>query len=134
MSEVTRGGEGLKRRGDGADIADMATIRATCPACGDVKLRSRDLMVRVCAETDLGTYQFACPRCGEPVAREATPRILSLLVSAGVPTEVWHQPAELLEPHAGPPITIDDVLDFHLLLERDGWFDRLAESVGDTGT
>ncbi|MFA5884450.1 MAG: hypothetical protein WDA60_11410 [Acidimicrobiia bacterium] len=98
-----------------------------------MKLRSRDLMVRVCAETDQGTYQFSCPRCGDPVAREATPRILSLLVSAGVPTEVWHQPAELLEPHLGPPISADDALDFHLLLEQDGWFDRLAESVGDTG-
>jgi rRNA maturation protein Nop10 len=111
----------------------MATIKATCPVCGDVKLRSRDLTVRVCAETDEGTYGFACPRCGEPVDRAATPRILSLLVSAGVRTEVWHQPAELLEPHEGPPISADDLLDFHLLLERGDWFDRLAESVGDQG-
>lgn len=112
----------------------MATIKASCPACGDVRLKARDLLVRVCAETDAGSYSFACPRCGEPVAREATPRILALLVSAGVRTEVWHQPAELLEPHAGPPISVDDLLDFHLILGRDDWFDRLTESVGDTGT
>lgn len=111
----------------------MATIKATCPECGDVKLRSRDLTVRVCAETDAGTYTFACPRCRGRVARDATPRILSLLVSAGVRTEVWHQPAELFEHREGPPISADDVLDFHLVLGRDGWFDRLAESVGDTG-
>ena len=111
----------------------MATIKATCPLCGDVKLRSRDLVVRVCAETDEGTYSFACPRCREHVAREATPRILSLLVSAGVRTEVWHQPAELFEPHEGPPISADDLLDFHLMLEGPDWFDRLAESVGDPG-
>ena len=112
----------------------MATIKATCPVCGDVKLRSRDLMVRVCAETDEGTYSFACPRCRQPVARDATPRILALLVSAGVRTEVWHQPAELFEHHEGPP---------HLgrrppRLPPDArtthdWFDRLAESVGDPG-
>lgn len=112
---------------------DMATIKATCPGCGDVKLRSRDLTVRICAETDAGTYTFACPRCREHVARDATPRILSLLVSAGVRTEVWHQPAELAEPRSGPPISADDVLDFHALLQRDDWFDRFAESVGDTG-
>jgi predicted RNA-binding Zn-ribbon protein involved in translation (DUF1610 family) len=112
----------------------MATIKATCPGCGDVRLRARDLRVRVCAETDAGSYSFACPRCGEPVTRDATPRILSLLVSAGVRTEVWHQPAELREPRTGPPITADDLLDFHLLLAGDDWFDRLAEAVGDTGT
>ena len=111
----------------------MATIKATCPACGDVRLRSRELTVRVCAETDEGTYTFACPRCRAIVAREATPRILALLVSAGVRTEVWHQPAELFEPHDGPPISADDLLDFHLVLERADWFDRLAESVGDAG-
>jgi len=90
-------------------------------------------VVRVCAETDEGTYSFACPRCREHVAREATPRILSLLVSAGVRTDVWHQPAELHEAHEGPPISADDLLDFHLMLDRDDWFDRLAESVGDPG-
>lgn len=109
----------------------MAMIKATCPECGDVKLRSRDLTVRVCAETDQGSYTFACPRCRERVAREATPRILSLLVSAGVHTEVWHQPAELLEPRDGPPISVDDLLDFHLMLECDDWYGRLSESVGD---
>lgn len=112
----------------------MATIKATCPGCGDVKLRPRDLRVRVCADTDEGTYAFACPRCRGLVAREATPRILSLLVSAGVHTEVWHQPAELFEHHEGPPISADDLLDFHLMLEQPGWFDRLAETVGDPGT
>lgn len=111
----------------------MATIKATCPVCGDVRLRSRDLTVRVCAETDEGSYTFACPRCRERVARDATPRILSLLVSAGVRTEVWHQPAELQEPRTGPPISADDLLDFHMILTRDDWFDGLAESVGDAG-
>ena len=124
----------LKAAPQGADRFSMATIRAACPACGDVKLRSRDLTVRVCAENDLGTYSFVCPRCAEPVARDATPRILALLVSAGVRTEVWHQPAELAEHPDGPPLTNDDLLDFHLLLNQDGWFDRLADAVRDTGT
>jgi predicted RNA-binding Zn-ribbon protein involved in translation (DUF1610 family) len=112
----------------------MATIRAACPTCGDVKLRSRDLTVRVCADDDHGTYSFACPRCGDSVRRDASPRILALLVSAGVRTEVWHRPAELLEPREGPPLTSDDLLDFHLLLNEPGWFDRLAETVGDLGS
>jgi hypothetical protein len=96
-----------------------------------VKVRSRDLLVRVCAETDLGTYSFTCPQCGTAVVRDATPRILALLVSAGVHAVVWHQPAELLERRDGPPISCDDILDFHLGLERDDWFARLVESTGD---
>ncbi len=104
----------------------MATIRAACPRCGDVRLRPRDLTVRVCADDDQGSYAFSCPGCGTPVQRDATPRILALLVSAGVRTEVWHRPAEIAERRSGPPLTSDDLLDFHLLLRGDDWWDRLV--------
>jgi len=99
-----------------------------------VRLRSRDLTVRVCADSDSGTYTFDCPRCGDVVARDASPRILALLVTAGVHAEVWYQPAEILERPDGPPLTADDLLDFHLLLNEDGWFDRLAEYRHDGAT
>ena len=111
----------------------MATIRAACPRCGDVKLRSRDLVVRVCADTDDGTYAFTCPRCSNAVVRDASPRILALLVSAGVHADVWHQPAEMRELREGPPITADDLLDFHFLLSEDGWFERLVDASHDGG-
>ena len=41
----------------------MALIRATCSDCGDVELRSRDLRVRTCQDTDEATYLFRCPVC-----------------------------------------------------------------------
>jgi hypothetical protein len=110
----------------------MASIRAACPTCGDVKLRSRDLTVRVCADDDHGTYSFVCPRCDVTVIRDASPRILALLVTAGVHAEVWHRPAELLERRDGPPFTADDLLDFHLLLTSDGWFDHVADTTRDS--
>ena len=34
--------------------------------------------------------------------------------------------AELLEAHAGPTLTYDDLLDLHLLLERPDWWSRLV--------
>lgn len=123
--------EGLKACRFGAEAIHVASIRASCPWCGDVKLRPRDLTLRVCADTDHGTYSFVCPRCGDRVARDASPRICALLVSAGVQTEVWRRPAELLEPRLGPPLTVDDLLDFHLLLAEEGWFDRFVETVRD---
>jgi hypothetical protein len=43
--------------------------------------------------------------------------------------EVWRLPAELNETHVGPPLSPDDLLDFHLLLGEDGWFDEVEAMV-----
>lgn len=107
----------------------MTTIRASCPSCGDVQLQARDLLVRVCLDDDQGSYCFLCPGCSLAVAKEASSRIVDLLVSSGVRKEVWRLPAELTEPRVGPPIDHDDLLDFHLLLGRADWFDRCASTV-----
>ena len=108
----------------------MTTIRASCPTCGDVELTVKDVTVRVCAEDNSGTYSFTCPQCTVAVSKPAEPRIVDLLVSSGVRMSVWHLPAEMFEPHAGgEAISHDDLLDFHELLEDDGWFSRLSGMV-----
>lgn len=107
----------------------MTTIRASCPTCGDVELTAKDLSVRVCADDNRGSYAFTCPICRLAVAKDAEPRIVDLLASSGVRVRVWHLPAELAETHEGPRLTHDDLLDFHQVLQEDGWFDRLAETV-----
>ena len=43
--------------------------------------------------------------------------------------QVWRLPAELHEAHHGSAFVPDDLLDFHLLLQEDGWFEQLADSV-----
>jgi hypothetical protein len=63
------------------------------------------------------------------VAKDASKRIVDLLVSSGVRMEVWRLPAELGETKAGPPLSPDDLLDFHLLLGEDGWFDDVEAMV-----
>ena len=107
----------------------MTTIRANCPGCGDVQLTADDLTVRVCADDERGSYCFRCPDCRRAVAKEASRRIVDLLVSSGVRMQVWKLPAELSESRIGPALTPDDLLDFHLLLADDGWFQELAEEV-----
>ncbi len=107
----------------------MTTIRANCPSCGDVQLRAEDLTVRVCSDDEAGSYTFRCPACAQAVAKDASRRIVDLLVSSGVRMEVWRLPAELTEPRVGPPISPDDLLDFHLLLGEPGWFDQVADMV-----
>lgn len=105
----------------------MTSIRAHCPDCGDVHLRAGDLTVRVCSDDEAGSYTFRCPACDQPVSKSASTRIVELLVSSGVRMQVWRRPAELSERHHGPTLTPDDLLDFHLRLEREDWFEDLAE-------
>jgi hypothetical protein len=108
----------------------LATIRASCPTCGDVELTSRDVVVRVCAADNAGAYAFRCPSCRMAVSKQAEPKIVDLLVSSGVRLSVWHLPAELSEPHYGDAISYDDLLEFHYAIQRPGWFERLVSSVG----
>jgi hypothetical protein len=109
----------------------VATIKAECPGCGAVRLRVPDLTVRVCADDDRAAYRFRCPSCEAAVVHDASPSICALLISVGVREEVWRLPAELREQRVGPALTPDDLLDFHLLLEREDWADDLAALVGE---
>jgi hypothetical protein len=111
----------------------MTTVRAQCPACGDVALEIDDLTVRVCDDgVTSGAYRFRCPGCRDTVTRPASERIVDLLVSAGATHETWRWPAELSERPGGPPLTPDDLLDLHVMLDDDGWFDLLVALVRRT--
>ncbi|MFM7270620.1 MAG: hypothetical protein ACKO2C_03160 [Actinomycetes bacterium] len=108
----------------------MTTIRANCPDCGDVQLKVADVTVRINAEDEAGSYAFRCPSCTVTVVKDASRRIVDLLVQSGVEQQVWRTPAELLEPHfSGPAISADDLLTFHELLDSETWFADLEEMV-----
>ncbi|HMS25164.1 MAG TPA: hypothetical protein PKB15_05705 [Acidimicrobiia bacterium] len=107
----------------------MTTIRANCPHCGDVQLRATDLTVRITSGVEHGSYTFICPSCERAVAKDASKRIIDLLMSTGVDVQVVKPPAELNETHVGPAIDADDILDFHLLLQDDSWFDELTHNT-----
>ena len=107
----------------------MATIRASCPDCGDVELTTKDVNVRVCSADNSGSYTFRCPECRMAVVKPAEQRIVDLLVASGVRMTVWRLPAELNERRQGEPINHDDLLDFHNLLNDDTWFAQLSAMV-----
>lgn len=102
----------------------MTTIKASCPTCGEVELTSADVVLMVCSHAPLSYYCFDCPACQDKIRKPADDHVVSLLVSGGVPAEVWEIPAEALEPKAGPRLSYDDLLDFALQL---GVSDLLAE-------
>ena len=73
----------------------MATIRASCPDCGDVELTTSDVRVRVCLDDDRGEYRFTCSICAMVVVKPAEHRTIDLLVASGVEMDTWTLPAEL---------------------------------------
>ena len=103
----------------------MTTIKATCPYCGEVDLDAEDILLRIGAARGSNTYGFSCPTCGDFVEKRADDRVVRLLLSGGVIPVPVHIPAEALELHYGPPLTSDDLLDFHEELGRDDWFEEL---------
>ncbi len=103
----------------------VAIVRTTCPTCGDVEMTIRDLRVRLCSTTNEGSYAFRCPGCRLLVAKTIEASVVDVLVMAGVDLAVWRMPAELDEAHAGPPISYDDLLEFHFQLQADGWWVHL---------
>ena len=105
----------------------MTTIKASCPACGEVELTPADVSLMVCSHAPLSYYAFCCPTCREQVRKPADDHVVSLLVSGGVPASVWDLPGEALELHDGPRLSYDDLLDFALQL---GATDLLAAAAG----
>ena len=106
----------------------MTTIKATCPACGEVDLAADDVLLRIGGNQSANTYGFSCPTCTDFVEKPADERVVRLLLSGGVMPVLVHVPAEVLEHRAGPPINHDDLLAFHEMLEDDDWMNAFFNS------
>lgn len=111
----------------------MATIRASCPDCGDVEFTSEDVQVRLSGNDGSGTYAFHCPSCRVTVVKAAEARTIDLLVASGVATVSEPALGDVEQrPREGEPLTHDDILRFHELLHRDdSWFSELASDLDD---
>ena len=94
----------------------MTTIKATCPTCGDIDLKPREVHVVVAPSAGWATYAFTCPTCENQVTKTADDEVVTLLRGAGVTVERVVVPAEALELHYGPGISNDDLIDFGLTL------------------
>ena len=118
--------------GDRRKEAMVATVRASCPSCGDVEMAGTAITAMLCISTAEGSYAFQCPSCADPVVKQADQRVLELLVASGIALTEWDMPEEATEVHRGDPFTLDDVLAFHELLEDDAWFSTVETLVRDS--
>ena len=91
----------------------MTTIRSNCPRCGPVDMDPEK--VRLYRRELRSEYTFVCPVCGDFVVKGADARIIGLLSGAGVKDASKH-PEDIPKPDA-PPLTIDDLIDFHFEIE-----------------
>lgn len=83
-----------------------------------------------------GSYRFSCPHCLDTIEKPADRKVAALLLSAGVELaegRAGEPQAELFDgleeasfgPRPeGPPFTVDDLINFHFLLQDDDRFYR----------
>ena len=89
-----------------------------------------------------GSYRFTCPGCADDVEKRADRKIVALLVSAGVDIAQPDRDPSRRRPCCstgdaerttpmGPAFSIDDVIEFHFLLQDDRYIqDFFASSDG----
>jgi hypothetical protein len=101
----------------------------TCRDCGDVVVPIEGCELRRCDDDGVHSLAYRCRQCGhrDVVAKLHANEVVELL-DAGLHVIAWRLPTELREHRgAGPALTTDDLLDFHLFLRRDGWWDALHD-------
>ncbi len=97
-------------------------VRATCPRCGPMVVDGGQVQCEREPRTpSRGLCELTCPACSQPVLFSTAPPVTEALFQAGATHLSGAVPFELLEPHAGPPLSWDDLLDFKGALERSPW-------------
>src|SRR3982074_2371599 len=116
----------------------MVIIKTTCPSCGEVDLTAEKVELRIALGGTGSSYAFDCPRCTDRVRKPADSRVVQLRIAGGVAPETLAEKAEasvergakvaaardahparahVASRPSTPPITYDDLLEFHKELE-----------------
>ena len=92
-------------------------IDVDCPHCGDVALGTDQVWLVLADAPGRSRYSFHCPSCSTLVSHVPSAAAVQVLVNL-VAVEELAVPAEALERHDAPPLTVDDLLDLMLALHR----------------
>ena len=105
----------------------MTSSFVSCPACATGTVITPGAVL-LAATDRWTTLTLVCHSCGRITARAADSQVRRALELLGIVA------VELLQAHpehppAGPPLTRDDLLDLHELLQAHGWFAQLEGEV-----
>jgi hypothetical protein len=95
----------------------MTSLHLVCPVCRlDLGIPGPDVVLEV--HPILGArVLFDCPRCCRTVGIDIPPHLVSVVRGAG---------ARMSGASGAPPITYDELLEFHQALDRPDWDDELT--------
>ena len=115
----------------------MTTLSIECAHCGttlEIPTGSAllDLDDTEAHVDTAGTVSWICDTCEDIATQSVTWRTLLLLVTAGAhlfDEQDDERPTHPEAPPAGPPLTADDLLDIHTLLDDPTWFAQLETAA-----
>lgn len=105
----------------------MILVEVACQHCGLIRLAIKKFSLFVDPKSGDSFFTFACPSCNRVNKYPADDYIVEVLTFNGVMPHVWEKTLEMLEPKEGRPLTMDDLLDFHIELKDPKWFEKLKK-------
>lgn len=102
----------------------MVLVEVACKKCGLVRLEIKKFSLFV-EKNGESFFTFLCQSCREVNKYPADDYIVEVLTFNGILPHLWEPVKELYENKKGSPISVDDLLDFHLALKNSDWFNRL---------
>ena len=109
----------------------MSSVLINCSHCET----SADVPAAgVLLDLQASALSWICLECGELDEQDVPPSLVQRLIEIGaslITSEVEGLPPHPETPPSGDPLTLDDLLDLHELLEQPSWLIRLAALASD---
>jgi hypothetical protein len=98
------------------------SVTTTCRSCGSVPIEPERILLHL-QEQPMSYFSCSCPLCGQILGGTVGTQVALGLAGRGANIAEFPFSPELLErPPVAPPLSADDAIEFHYLLETDGWF------------
>jgi hypothetical protein len=106
-------------------------IKLFCPRCGEVPVARRHVHLELWKPDRPNLYHFDCPSCRERVVKPAGTSVVEALAQEAGTRHV-EGVKESVPVADAPPLTHDDLLDFHFELESDDQIAAFLDLNADT--
>ena len=97
----------------------MVRVKSRCCNCGEVTLSLDEIILVEHGDGEGTFYTFICEACGGAQAYAADGRFIDFMRMNGHEPVFLEHPIEGKQAQDAPPLTWDDLLDLHLMLERE---------------